>query len=249
MHLLLDSLPLPYHITRRHRARRAKLSVRAEGVFITIPKRMSERALTRFIEDQSTWLHVTCASYAERLTPTLPAQLNEGVQLSFFGREWPLHIVEEINRKRSHVQFDQGFYVRIPGQLKEPERSWEVKRSLKRWVQKALKQRATELCETYCEQLGKPFGRISIKSMRSRWGSCGPDGNISLNQLLAFAPEACFDYVVAHEVAHLKHPDHSPDFWACVADLMPDYKAHQYWLKHQGRYLRDIFQGADASTN
>ncbi|HUG14464.1 MAG TPA: SprT family zinc-dependent metalloprotease [Thermomicrobiales bacterium] len=79
--------------------------------------------------------------------------------------------------------------------------------------------------------------RVTIKDTRSRWGSCSERGNLNFSWRLMLAPRAVMDYVVAHEVAHLRELNHSPRFWAHVAALCPDYRAQRRWLRLHGAAL------------
>jgi predicted metal-dependent hydrolase len=80
--------------------------------------------------------------------------------------------------------------------------------------------------------------RVSIRSQRTRWGSCGRDGHISLNWRLVLMPAAVRDYVLIHELMHLRRMDHSPAYWRLVAAACPDYAAARVWLRTHGRALR-----------
>ncbi len=84
---------------------------------------------------------------------------------------------------------------------------------------------------------GRPVGRITVRDTRSRWGSCAPNGNLSFSWRLILAPPAVLAYVVAHELAHLVHRDHSPRFWALVETLGGDVAAERAWLKRHGPSL------------
>ena len=89
----------------------------------------------------------------------------------------------------------------------------------------------------FARELGVTFGRITIRSQRSRWGSCAASGNLSFNCLLMLAPEEVQDYVVVHELCHRKEMNHSPAFWAEVERVMPDYRNRKAWLKEHGASL------------
>ena len=85
--------------------------------------------------------------------------------------------------------------------------------------------------------VGVTYGRITIRSQRSRWGSCSSKGNLNFNCLLMLCPEAVRDYVVVHELCHRIEMNHSPKFWAQVERVCPDYKPHRKWLKDHGGEL------------
>ena len=88
------------------------------------------------------------------------------------------------------------------------------------------------------DALGLPVGRVSIRNQRSRWGSCARDGRITLNWRLLAMPEWVRDYVIVHELMHLKRMDHSPEYWRLVEGACPEYRKARHWLKVHGPGLR-----------
>lgn len=93
-------------------------------------------------------------------------------------------------------------------------------------------------CADLADRLGKPIGRISIRDQKTRWGSCSGRGTLCFSWRLVKAPIGVARYLAAHECAHLAHPNHGVGFWACVAELCPDYLAAEKWLKTNGDFLR-----------
>jgi predicted metal-dependent hydrolase len=85
---------------------------------------------------------------------------------------------------------------------------------------------------------GLTVTRVSIRNQRTRWGSCGRDGHISLNWRLVLMPDDVRDYVLLHELMHLRRMDHSPAYWALVAEVCPGYREARQWLRGHGRSLR-----------
>lgn len=89
----------------------------------------------------------------------------------------------------------------------------------------------------FARQMGISYGRITIRSQHTRWGSCSSQGNLNFNCLLMLCPEEVQDYVVIHELCHRIHMNHSAAFWNQVEQVCPDYRNHQKWLKEQGGSL------------
>ena len=85
--------------------------------------------------------------------------------------------------------------------------------------------------------MGVTYGRITIRNQKTRWGSCSGKGNLNFNCLLMLTPPEIIDYVVVHELAHRKHMNHSPEFWAEVGRILPDYQTRRKWLKENGGVL------------
>lgn len=89
----------------------------------------------------------------------------------------------------------------------------------------------------YHKITGGHYSSISVRDQKTRWGSCSSRGSLSFNYRLIFAPPIVLDYVVVHELCHLTHMNHSKEFWAMVASVMPEYKTCRTWLKEHGEEL------------
>ena len=166
------------------------------------------------------------------------------------------------SRKTISIQIMPGgeILVRCPWNMPEKEirRFVESKRS---WIEKQLAKQAAyalapvltqkelqELAEKarkeipervshFANLMSVTYGRITIRTPHSRWGSCSGAGNLNFNCLLMLVPPEILDYVVVHELCHRKEMNHSPRFWAEVARILPDYKASRKWLKENGTAL------------
>jgi predicted metal-dependent hydrolase len=102
---------------------------------------------------------------------------------------------------------------------------------------KLAKQVIPEKVAYYARIMNVTYGRISIRKQRSRWGSCSREGNLNFNCLLMLAPEEVLDYVIVHELCHLKEMNHSKKFWAEVKKVLPDYELSYSWLRKHGSEL------------
>ena len=97
--------------------------------------------------------------------------------------------------------------------------------------------RAHERSDRYSAALGIPYARLTLRDTRSRWGSCTADGGLMYSWRLILTPPEVLDYVAAHEVAHLRHMDHSRAFWDTVEQLYGPWKAQRRWLRDHGSGL------------
>lgn len=106
-----------------------------------------------------------------------------------------------------------------------------------------LKDRALQVfpekVKYYASLIGVDYGRITIRSQKTKWGSCTERGNLNFNIALLLAPEEVLDYVVIHELCHRKEMNHSKRFWDEVSKVMPDYKVHRKWLKDNGDMIME----------
>lgn len=104
-----------------------------------------------------------------------------------------------------------------------------------------LKQRARarilERAAFFAGRMGVSYNRIVVKEQKTRWGSCSSKGNLNFNWRLILAPEEVLDYVVIHELAHLREMNHSPRFYAAIAQVMPEYGSWRAWLRQNGDTL------------
>ena len=115
-----------------------------------------------------------------------------------------------------------------------PDLTSEEKRRFRSMATDTLPDRLFALASRH----GLAVTRISVRNQRSRWGSCGRDGHICLNWRLVLMPEWVRDYVLIHELMHLRRMDHSPTYWRLVADACPEYQAAREWLRRHGPGLR-----------
>jgi predicted metal-dependent hydrolase len=108
------------------------------------------------------------------------------------------------------------------------------------WLIQIAREQIGNRVTFYSKEHGFEFNRVAIKNQRSRWGSCSTKKNLNFNWKLILTPSLCLDYVVVHELCHLKQMNHSKNFWNLVEEIMPDYKLHRRKLKNMERELSDV---------
>ncbi len=225
---------LDYTVRRSDRARRARIQVTAEGVEVVVPRRLSLAEVEPFVASKQAWIDRTLlrmrAADAERPRPLL----EDGGEVPYLGERLRLRVVVEPERQRSHVA-RRGEELRIavaePGPV-------PVEAALERWYRAQARTEVAIRLDVAVARVEQSYSSLQIRGQRSRWASCSSKGGMSFNWRLLLAPPEILDYVVEHEVAHLEIHDHSPRFWALLAERCPDYSRHERWLRENGATLR-----------
>jgi predicted metal-dependent hydrolase len=223
--LRVGSHVVPLLVVRHPRARRYLLRLRADGTArVTIPRGGSAAAAREFVERNRPWLERQWQAILSR--PRQPATLQIGASVLFRGELVP-------------IESDQPGTVRFGSEVLSVA---DTTADLRPMVEKHLRRLATrELAVRLLElaaQHGFAVNRVSVRNQRSRWGSCSRTRTISLNWRLIQIPAAVRDYIMLHELAHLRQMNHSQRFWREVERLCPDYKQAERWLKDHRGLLR-----------
>ncbi len=117
----------------------------------------------------------------------------------------------------------------------------DVEAALGRWYRKEARRLITDLVRVYTARAGATHKKIFIKDQKTRWGSCSRQGNLNFNFRLVMAPPDILEYIVAHEVCHLVHQNHSRDYWSLVASHYPRFREARKWLRSHGPALQGTF--------
>lgn len=234
--ILLDGRELAYSLRESPRARRLRLLIRPEGgLEVVVPRRTTRAHIEEVLREKAGWIDTTLARLTrEAAALPAPAPLAHGQMLPFAGRELRLALLLAAPGKRSHTRLTgETLALTVADGRQET-----IRAALEAWY-RAQAHEVFAARIAHCNAAyGFTFGRVSIKEQKSRWGSCSRAGNLNFNWRLLLAPPPVLDYVVYHELAHLKELNHSPRFWRLVARACPDYETHRAWLRHFGRTLR-----------
>jgi predicted metal-dependent hydrolase len=208
----------------RAKRRTISIQVRPDGkVIVRAPLRVAEKIVRAFVESKADWVARKKAEAAVR-APAKVREFRDGEHFLLLGREIPLRVVPG---QRAALTLTDVFAL---SQKAIPNAAGVFEKWYKIYALKVL----TERVKLYAAQHGFKPARIRISSARTRWGSCSSNGTLSFTWRLVMAPLEVVDYVVIHELVHLRVHNHSKDFWDGVAELMPDYKRRMAWLKSNG---------------
>lgn len=212
---------LDYRLRRSSARRTLALRVAESGaVVVNAPMRLAVGEIEAFLRRHADWVR-------QRLA-TLPAApvWRDGLVLPYLGGDLDLNWREEAATMPCRQDGAQLLVVASATQL--PAR-------VEAWYREAARREFLDRLPAYSARLGVAPPPFRLSDARTRWGSLSPRGAMSLNWRLVKAPASVIDYVICHELVHLRHYDHSPAFWREVARLFPDFEAARAHLRQHGR--------------
>lgn len=227
--LQLAGIPVGY-LLERSRRRSIGMTVCAQGLRVRAPLGVSHGAVERVLQDKAQWIVRKLAEQRQRVRHSAPIEWGEKAQLPYLGLSLGLQLLAAPARRPAALLLEEGL-LQLPLPAGAP--ADQIRAAVQVWWLAAARSHFTERLEHFAPQLGVHWRSLRLSSARTRWGSARSDGSIRLNwRLMHYAPQV-IDYVVVHELSHLRHMDHSPRFWATVASVLPDYRALRQQLRDQ----------------
>jgi len=222
--VVVEGVPVPLRFVRHPKARRyvLRLSPDLEAV-VTVPRRGSIRDARRFVAAHEDWLARERAAQLAVRERTRPLTIGDTVLVGGVP----------------HVVLRAGGYdsaLRVGGAV-VPLAGDGVHEAVRRWLRAAARAVLPARLRQFASRHGLVVTGVSIRNQRTRWGSCSSNGRISLNWRLVQMPDEVRDYVLLHELMHLRVRNHSPRFWREVERVCPAHVEARRWLRQQGREL------------
>lgn len=218
-YLLLDNARIPLEIRRSSRARRLKLRIDQRArVVLVLPPKVSVKGGLAFVEQELGWIAGKLARQPQ------PVPFRDGVTVPLLG----------VPHRITHAPDRRGLVWAEDGALYVTGAPAHLPRRLRDWMRKTAKQEISGRAADYAGELDVSLKGITLRDQRTRWGSCSSTGQLNFSWRLLFMPEPVMSYIVAHEVAHLRHMNHSPAFWSVVDALHPGVTSARKWLHENG---------------
>ncbi len=234
--ITIGSTVIPYEIRRSSKSKKVSINVTHDKVEIVAPVNIDDIKIISFIESKKNWVY----QKRERLLEVDHKQnidtvthYRTGTKILYRGRRTKLTVTPDglYNLK---VQYRNGLHVSIPPSDTGKFQDWHIKKALDKWFK-------LKVCED-CRGLSKKYGKllnlepkgIRIKEQKHLWGSCGHDDILNFNWRLLRAPKKVLEYVVAHEVCHLKYRNHDNEFWSLLDSVFNEVDECKKWLEQEG---------------
>lgn len=224
---------IPYSIIKTGRVKTSELIVDADTITVRAPLNKDNAEIRKIVLDKARWILKKQREFREAMPEVLRPSFNEDTTLPYLGMNYPIKVRK--NQPKSSIELMDGKFMVFV----KSARSFSS--ILERLYDTLLVEKAQIIFEERVKRHSKRIGviikRIAIKNLRNRWGSVTKNGVLNLNVNLVKAPEEVIDYIILHELCHMKIKEHSHHYWGLVRKFMPNYQDKIEWLKLNGNNL------------
>ena len=208
-----------------------------DGLSVYAPKQLSINEVEQNLHKKSKWIIKNIDKISEIKINLSQKEFLAGEKFLLRGRNYKLKIKRKENTKPNLTFYKGTFIATMPENI--PDEDYQL--ILKPLFLKFYHQKAEEIVKERIKKYEKYFdtipGKIRIKELKNKWGTCTGKNNISINWRLVFANTSIIDYVVVHEMCHLKNKSHSKKFWKDIEKILPSYRESKEWLRTNGDML------------
>ncbi|MEM1085028.1 MAG: SprT family zinc-dependent metalloprotease [Verrucomicrobiota bacterium] len=216
---------ITYDLQRSDRRKTASLYIERDGgVTVIVPKSLSNEKVEELIEQKRSWIYRGIAEWRDLNASRVQREFVNGEGFLYLGSSYRLRLVEQ---QEEPLVLRNGYFC-LRSDCTDPEAEF------RQFYRRKGIPRICERVKHYEAIAGIEARGVRVMELKNRWASCSSGGNLSFHWRCLMAPRTVLDYIVAHEVTHLKHPNHTEAFWAALDRLMPDFKDRKAWLRDHG---------------
>ncbi len=235
--LLEDQTQVKLEFRRSKRARRIRLQVDSQGQFTLVaPRFTSERAIQTFLFQYSRWIEKQVAKINQQKELRPEFNYHSGDQFYYFGEPVVLKVIPTSKKRPTVKVRDHDLTIELDETVNEEVGKDMIRSAIEKFYRGKAVEVIHDRLQHFNEFYGFRYNRVTLRNQKSRWGSCSGLKNLNFNWRLIMAPIEVIDYVVVHELCHLKEMNHSSRFWALVEKALPDHKVQRKWLR-ENHYL------------
>jgi predicted metal-dependent hydrolase len=225
-----------YEIVYSKKRRKAAIVVRPDlKVEFRAPHGLSREAIREMVRKKAGWVWEKLDWFEANRLPSQEKRYTDGEKYLYLGKEYPLKILPAEGIKKPFASFrGSEITVLIPEAVPEELKSSLVKKAIWNFYSERAESEVEKFLKIYSEKLKTDPPVFKVKHQKRRWGSCSADNVLRINFQLIMAPPEQLEYVVVHELCHVKEKNHSARFWGLVGELMPGYQVYRKSLKKDG---------------
>jgi len=219
-------------VIRTNRRKTASVKVVEGRVAVVVPRFTTKARVEELVAKKTRWIREKLLLQREHRPPK-PKEYVCGECFTYLGRNYRLKVEAGPSKM---VKLKNGrLVVQVPPSVQKREQY--VQNALVGWYREHALEKLTEKVDRYSKVIRVTPSSLGIKTFKGRWGSCSSKGHVQFNWKIIIAPNRIVDYVVVHELCHLLHHNHGPEYWKCVERVFPDYQECKEWLRVNGQWL------------
>jgi len=223
---------ITFEIKRGNRKKTAAIHVTPTAtVVISVPRDLEEERVCEIIEKKARWILEKKESMNSRSHFNLIKEFMSGESFLYLGKQYRLKVTKSSARENACRLVAGRLQVQIGEDLDAGSHKEAVKNALVKWYRKHAEEKILERLPCVARKAGIKPKAVEIKNQYKRWGSCSRSGVVRFNWKVVMTPISVIDYVIAHELCHLIHGNHSPQFWQKVQTICPEYNLKRRWLR------------------
>lgn len=208
------------------------------GVKVVAPPTITQERLDSILLKKAPWILKKQFEFDEIQEPKSSLEFLSGEKIQYLGKRYKLKVERSKSITVPKLSYSNGkFTAEIPISLSTDKRTSELQRLCIEWYKTRGLEKIQERINIYSSKMELIPIKLVLKDQELRWGSCTNNGTILINWRIMMAPMRIVDYVVVHEMAHLRYPDHSEVFWRYLSSILPDYEVRKEWLRIFGPTL------------
>lgn len=231
--VLFGRTVISYQVRRSDRRGTLSVAIDPErGVLVTAPTPTSLGRINQIVRDKGSWILQNLRDRSSLASPAFH-EFVSGETFHYLGRGCRLK-VHKARQDECHVTLKSGWLHVFVEARSQSRQSEEVREAMMAWYRRLAKQRLPEFVAAWVQRLGVEPAAVMVREAPKRWGSCDSKGNLRVNWRIIQASHSLIEYVVVHELTHLKHQHHTSEFWSALGKALPDYERRRAELKRLG---------------
>lgn len=237
--ITINNQEIPLTFRRSKRARCLRLQIDNEGeITLVAPWLFGKRIINKFLQQHTGWIEKHLQKFEKQKKLRPKPKYQTGDVFYYFGEQVILDI-KPSSRKRPTIKIrDNQMAITLHRDVSKTDGVAAIKKTIENFYKKKADEVIHDRLQFFNEHYGLKYKRVTMRNQKSRWGSCSRLKNLNFNWRLIMAPIEVIDYVVAHELCHIKEMNHSPKFWNLLTQTIPDYKERRKWLRGNNYLLR-----------